>query len=136
MATDGTPAMVGTHKGLGYNIIVKKENECKQNRNNKLVFCHCIVLKQILCAKSVKFDYVVLGFTDCINFIEKRDLNNRIFMQIFKDFDADYDDLHYYCAVRWTSRGNMFGRFYSVMSEIIEFTNLKKCSLTKLEDEI
>ena len=136
MATDGTPAMVGTHEGSGHNIIVKKGNECKQNKNDKLVFCHCIVLKQILCAKSVKFDYVVLGVTDCINFIEKRDLNNRIFMQIFKDFDADHDDLHYYCAVRWTSRGNMFGRFYSVMSEIIEFTNLKKCSLTELEDEI
>ena len=37
----------------------------------KLVFCHCIVRQQSLCAKSVKFDLVVSVVTDCINFIKK-----------------------------------------------------------------
>ena len=29
----------------------------------------------------------------------------------------------------------MLERFYSLLLEIIEFTNLKKCPLTELEDE-
>ena len=66
---------------------------------------------------------------------KKRDLNNRIFKQVLKDFDADYDDFLYFCAVRWTSCGNMLGRSYSLLPEIIEFRNLKKCPLTELEDE-
>ena len=70
-----------------------------------------------------------------INFIKNRDLNNRILKQVLKDFEADYDELVYYGAVCWTSRGNMLGRYYFFLSEIIEFTNLKMCSLTELEDE-
>ena len=83
----------------------------------------------------MKFDHVLLVVTDCINFIEKRDLNNCIFNQVLKDFDVDYDDLLYFCAVCWMSRGNVLGCFCSLLSEIIEFTNWKKCSLTELEDE-
>ena len=97
-----------------------------------MVSFHCIVHQQTFCAKSVKFDHVVSVVTDCINFIKKRDLKNRIFKQVLKDFDADYDDLLYFCAVRC---GNMLGRFHSLLREIIEFRNLKKCPLTELEDE-
>ena len=92
---------------------------------HRLVSFHCIVHQQSLCAKSVKFDHVVSVVTDCIDFIKKRDLNNRIFKQVLKDFDADYDDL-YFCAVCWTSCGDMLGRFHSLLPEIIEFKNLKK----------
>ncbi|XP_076811806.1 general transcription factor II-I repeat domain-containing protein 2-like [Clavelina lepadiformis] len=127
VATDGAPAMVGKHKGLV--SLLKKEMGAKGIRHDGLVFCH------ILCAKSVKFDHVISVVTDCINFIKKRDLNNRIFKQVLKDFDADYDDLLYYCAVRWTSCGNMLRRFNSLLPEIIEFRNLKKCPLTEIEDE-
>ena len=59
----------------------------------------------------MKFNHVVSVVIDCINFIKKRDLNNRIFKQVFKDFDADYNDLLYFCAVRWASCGNMLGAF-------------------------
>ncbi|XP_077968777.1 general transcription factor II-I repeat domain-containing protein 2-like [Styela clava] len=64
-----------------------------------------------------------------------QDLNNRIFKQVLKDFDADYDDLLYFCAVRWTSCGNMLARFHSLLPKIVEFRNLEKCLLTVLEDE-
>ena len=60
--------MVGTHKGLV--SFLKKEMSAKEIRN-KLVFCHCIVHQQSLCAKSVKFDHVVSVVTFCLNF-EKR----------------------------------------------------------------
>ena len=102
VATDGAPAMVRKHKSL-----LKKEIDAGGIRPDRLVSFHCIVHQQSLCAKSVKFDYVILVVTDCINFIRKRDLNNCIFKQVLKEFDADYDDLLYFTAVRWTSCGNM-----------------------------
>ena len=125
--------MVGKHKGMV--SLLKKEMDAREIRHDRLVFFHCIVHQQSLCAKSVKFDCVISVVTSCINFIKKRDLNNRIFKQVLKDFDADYDDLLYFVAVRWTSCGNMLGRFHSLLPEIIEFRNLKKCPLTELEDE-
>ena len=98
VATDGAPAMVGKHKSVV--SLLKNEMDARRIRHDRLVSFHCIVHQQILGAKSVKFDHVVSVITECINFIKKRDLNNRIFKQVFKDFDADYDDLLYFCAVR------------------------------------
>ena len=84
VATDGAPAMVGKHKGLV--SLLKKELDAKEIRHDTLIFCHCIIHQQSLCAKSVKFDHVISVITDCINFIKKRDLNNRIFKQVLKRF--------------------------------------------------
>ena len=133
VVTDGAPAMIGKHKGVV--SLLTKEMDARGIGPDNLVSFHCIVHQQSLCAKSVKFNHVVSVVTDCINFIKKRDLNNRIFKQVLKDFDADYDDLLYFCAVRWTSCGNMLERFHSLLPAIIEFRNLKKCPLTELEDE-
>ena len=133
VATNGASAMVGKHKGMV--SLLKKEMDARGIRHDRLVFFHYIVYQQSLCAKFVKFDHVISVATSCINFIKKKDLNNRIFKQVLKDFDADYDDLLYFVAVRWTSCGNMFGRFHSLLLEIIEFRNLKKCPLTELKDE-
>ena len=91
VATDGAPAMVGTHKGLI--SLLKKKTNANRIRHDKLVFWYCIFHQQSLCAKFVKFDHVVLVVTDCINFITKGDLNYRIFKQVLKDFDVDHDDL-------------------------------------------
>ena len=133
VGTNGAPAMVGKHKRMV--LLLKNEMDARGIKHDRLVFFHCIVHQQSLCAKSVKFDHMVSMVTDCINFMKKRDLNNSIFKQVLKDFDADYDDLPYFCAVRWTSCENMLGRFHSLLAEIIEFRNLKKCPSTELEDE-
>ena len=85
VATDGAPAMVGKHKGMV--SLLKKEINARGIRHDRLVFFHCIVHQQTLCAKSVKFDHVISVDTSCINFIKKRDLNNRMFKQVLKDFD-------------------------------------------------
>ena len=111
VATNDAPAMVGKHKGMV--LLLKKEMDAREIRHDRLVPFYSIVQQESLCAKSVKFDHVVLVVTDCINFIKKRDLNNRIFKQVLKDFDADYDNLFYFCAVRCTSFGNMLGHFHS-----------------------
>jgi len=135
VAADGAlaPAMVGKHKEMV--SLLKKEMDARASRHDTLVFFHCIVRQQSLCGKSVKFNHVVSVVTDCINLIKKRDLNNRMFKQVLQDFDADYDDLLCFCAVRWTSGASMLGRFHYLLPEMTEFRNLKKCPLTELEDE-
>ena len=71
VATDGAPAMVGTQKRLV--LLLKNEIDAKGIRCDKLVFCHRIVHLQSLYAISVKFDHVLLGVTDCINLIFKKE---------------------------------------------------------------
>ena len=115
-------------------LLLKNEMDARGIRHDRLVFFHCIRHQQSLCAKSVQFDNVVSVVTDCINLIKKRDLNNRIFKQVLKDFNADNDDL-YFCAVRWTSCENMLGRFHFLLPKIVEFRNLKKSPSTEMEDE-
>ena len=61
--------MVGTHKGLV--SLLKKKMNAKGIKHDKLEFFHCIVHRQSLCAKSVKFDDVVSVVIDCSNFFKK-----------------------------------------------------------------
>ena len=89
--------MFGTHRALV--SLLKEKINVKGVTHDKLVFFHCIVHQQSFCAKSMKFDHVVLVVTECINFIKKRDLSNRIFKQVLKNFDVDYHELLYFCAV-------------------------------------
>ena len=121
--TNGALAMIEKHKSMI--SLLKKKMGSRGIRPDRLVSFHCIVHQQSLCTKSVKFEHMISVVTDCINLIKKRDLNNCVFEQVLIDFDADYDDLLYFSAVRWTSCGNMLGCFHSLLPEIIEFRNLR-----------
>ena len=70
VATDGAPTMVRKHKGMV--SLLANEMDARGIRHDRLVFFYSIVHQQSLCAKSVKFDYVVLVVTNCINFIKKK----------------------------------------------------------------
>ena len=132
IATDGAPAMVGSKKGLV--ALMKSEMTSKGINADNLVVCHCVIHRESLCAKSLKFDNVTSVVTECIKFIKRNDLNNRIFKHVLEEFNADYDDLIYYCAVRWTSTGNMLARFNSLLNEVAQFMEMKGRSVTELRD--
>jgi len=69
--------MVGKRKGMV--SLLKKEMDARGTRHDTLVFFHCIVHQQSLCAKSMKFTQVVLVVTDCINFINTFDSRRTIY---------------------------------------------------------
>ena len=69
VATDGAPAMVRKHKGMV--SLFRKEMDARGIRHNRLIFFHCIVHQQSLCAKSVKFDHVISVVTSCITLLKK-----------------------------------------------------------------
>ena len=63
-----------------------------------------------------------------INFIRSRSLNHRQFKAFLNEISAEYDDVTYYCEVRWLSKGKMLKRFYELINEI------KEKPLSKLSD--
>ena len=56
IATDGAQAMFGT--GIGFLVLLKSALREKSISDNKEIF-HCIIHQQNLCAKSLKFKYVI-----------------------------------------------------------------------------
>jgi len=48
----------------------------------------------------------------CINFIKSRSLNSRLLKKLLEDFKSDYNNLIYYCEVRWMSRSDTLTRFH------------------------
>ena len=63
-----------------------------------------------------------------INFILARGLNHRQFKSLLEEMNALYQDVVYFCEVRWLSRGAMLQRFYDLRNEIMTFLKQKKAS--------
>jgi hypothetical protein len=55
------------------------------------------------------------------NFIQSRALNHRQFKEYLSDLFSDYEDVSYYCEVRWLSKGQMLKRFYHLRQDIADF---------------
>ena len=66
-----------------------------------------------------------------INFVLARGLNHRQLleeMSLLEEMNAQYQDLVYFCEVRWLSRGAMLQRFYDLQNEIVTFLKQKNAS--------
>ena len=56
-----------------------------------------------------------------VNPILSHGLNHRQFQQFLLETQAEFEDLTYFCNVRWLSRGKMLQRFYALREEIATF---------------
>ena len=81
IATDGARAMSGT--GIGFVGLLKSALKEKNISDNIAIF-HCIIHQQNLCAKSLKFKYVMGLVIKAINFIRARGLNHRQFQKFLE----------------------------------------------------
>ncbi|CAM1292725.1 Uncharacterised protein r2_g183 [Pycnogonum litorale] len=107
--TDGAPAMAGERSGLS-TLICNKVSEEASNA----IKLHCIIHKQDLCAKHLKFDDVMKPVAKAINSIRSKALTHRQFQQFLRDIQAEYGDVIYHNDVRWLSRGSALQRFFSL----------------------
>lgn len=115
-ATDGAPAMIGKYRGF---IGLLKE-ECPAT-----ITMHCVVHRQHLVAKcisdelNVSLQYVIKA----VNTIKSKQkaLNTRIFRELCKDNDEDFETLVMHTEVRWLSKGNCLIRFLNLFNTVIEF---------------
>ncbi|KAJ0171369.1 hypothetical protein K1T71_012919 [Dendrolimus kikuchii] len=132
VCTDGAPSMVGLRKGF-IGILNEKATELNVQKDNLLVL-HCITHQQNLCSKSIRLQNVMNVVVKTINFIRSRGLNHRQFKTFLDEISAEYNDVTYYCEVRWLSKGKMLKRFNELRNEIADFMKIKDKPLSELSD--
>ena len=88
VATDGARAMIGNQKGFQGCLI--KELETTKTRNlPEIIWCHCIIQQESLCAKALVFNDVMDADISAVNFTRARALNHRQFNQLMEEIDAN-----------------------------------------------
>ncbi|XP_026326221.1 general transcription factor II-I repeat domain-containing protein 2-like [Hyposmocoma kahamanoa] len=132
VCTDGAPSMVGLRKGF-IGILNEKATALNVQKDD-LIVLHCIIHQQNLCSKSIRLQHVMDVVVKTINFIRSRGLNHRQFKGFLDEISAEYNDVTYYCEVRWLSKGKMLKRFYELRNEIADFMKIKDKPLSELSD--
>jgi hypothetical protein len=66
-----------------------------------------------------------------INFIKSCALKHRQFKEHLADIFSEYEDVSYYCEVRWLSKGQTLKRPYDLKQVIADFMYIKGTQLTK-----
>jgi hypothetical protein len=133
ICTDGALPMVGARKGL-IGIVHERAIELQIHPENLTNF-HCIIHQLNLCAKSIKFMNVMDVVVASINFIKSRALNHHQFKEYLADLFLDYEDVSYYCEVRWLSKGQMLKQFYDVRQDIADFMDLTGNTPNQVKDD-
>ncbi|KAE9523112.1 hypothetical protein AGLY_016499 [Aphis glycines] len=122
VATDGAPAMVGRHRG--FIAFLKKEVP-------GILAVHCVIHRQHLVAKNLSdrlhqsLRYVI----SAVNKIRSNSLNDRLFAQLCKDNDEEFNRLILHTEVRWLSKGACLNRFWNIFESILEFLEEKNVDL-------
>lgn len=130
ITTDGAPSMIG--KNIGMVSLLKNKLEA---RKREIFQFHCIIHQQNLCGKDLGMDHVMKVVVTAVNFIKNRGLNHRQFKAFLSDIEAEYQDLIYYCEVRWLSRGKTLQRFSELIEEIKTFLSVKNKLIKELTDD-
>ncbi|XP_018015681.1 protein ZBED8 [Hyalella azteca] len=113
-AADGAPSMVGRHCGFIY--FLKKAVP-------GVLTVHCVIHRQHLVAKNLsgRLHKSMSAFITAINYIKVHAPNSRLFRQLCTDNDEEFERLFLHTEVRWLSKGNCLGRFYSLFDTVVEF---------------
>ena len=127
--------MVGPHKGA---IAVLQTHVASLGFFNTIIKLQRIIHQEVLASKVTHLDMTGLMSTvvKIINFVLARGLNHRQFRSLLKEMNAQYQDLVYFCEVRWLSRGAMLQQFYDLRNKIVTFLKQKNASfgIDKLGD--
>ena len=113
---DGTPAMIGQHRGF-VNLI-------EQKIMHPLMKLHCIVHHENLCAKisNSALNDVMSTVTKIVNFlVERSAITHRQFRSLLEEIESSYRDLPLHCTVTCLSRGKVLLRFVKCLVEIKAF---------------
>ena len=125
--TDSAPAMIGSHKGA---IAVLQNHVASLGFSNTIIKLQRIIHQEVLASKVTHLDMtgVMPTVVKIINFILARGLNHRQFKSLLEEINAQYQDVLYFCEVKWLSRGAMLQRFYDLRNEIMTFLKQKNAS--------
>ena len=121
VTTDGAPSMTG--KESGFVTLLRKK--AMDNSGSDLIHYHCIIHQEALVARVLNMNDVMKIVVKCVNFIKKTGLNHRQFKTFLEECNAEHEDVVYFAAVRWLSKGATLMRFFLLRNEIAEFMNAK-----------
>ena len=126
---DGAPSMTG--KESGFVTLLRKK--AIDNSGSDLIHYHCIIHQEALVARVLNMNDVMKIVVKCVNFIKKTGLNHRQFKTFLEECNAEHEDVVYFAAVRWLSKGATLMRFFLLRNEIAEFMNAKKQDVPELK---
>ena len=117
-AVDGAPAMFGRYRGFISHL----------KKHVPGVFAiHCVIHRQHLVAKnlSARLHESLQLVINAINKIRGNSLHSRLFSQLCKENDEDFNRLLFHTEVRWLSKGLCLTRFFSLFETILDFLATK-----------
>ena len=126
LSTDGAPAICG--KTIGAMALLQ------EHIGRKIIINHCIIHRQVLCRKVLKFDHVMLVVVSIINCLQTRKLKHRLFTLFLEEADSEYGDVVYHADVRWLNRANVLQRFIALKPEISKFLETEPKEFFELND--
>jgi hypothetical protein len=106
ICTDGAPAMIGLRGGFIARMKEKSPNA---------IGTHCVIHREALASRTLTSDMndkpaITIKI---VNFIKASALNSRLFAKLGENMDSENQNLVFYTAVRWLSKGNMLSRVYN-----------------------
>ena len=133
ITTDGVPSMVRKNKGAV--SLLQKHMKNNEINNNNIVKLQCLIHQEALCAKVASLKNILDVVLKTVNFILSRGLNHRQFRQLLLEAESQYDDLLYFCNVRWLSRDDMLHRVYRLREKIATFLEQKNINAAEFRDQ-
>ena len=130
VTTDGAPSMCGSRQGL----VKLLQNKASKLGNNSVMQFHCVLHQETLCAKSLKMENVMPVVTKMVNFIRSKGIRHRQFQNLLRSLEADFEDVLYYCEIRWLSRGKVLKRIFELKDEIQQFMEGKGYPVAEFND--
>ena len=114
ICTDGAPSMVGAVKGF-LSILRRKWQHIQVD--------HCFIHREALACKVLPFKLqeVLSLVIKIINSIKSKPKQSRLFADICKEFEEDFEKLVFYTDIRWLSRGNALRRFFELRESVLEY---------------
>ncbi|XP_076069196.1 general transcription factor II-I repeat domain-containing protein 2-like [Oratosquilla oratoria] len=122
VTTDGAPAMVGEKRGAASLLVRHCEAAGYTQPINMM---HCIIHQESLCAKSTNLVDVMSDVVKVVNSILSRSFNHRQFQVLMDEVNVHYNDLLYFCEIRWLTLGTMLSRLCDLQQEITTFLRQK-----------
>jgi hypothetical protein len=106
-------------QNVGLCVLIDWDLNAYTGRN--LMKRHCMIHRQVLCSMILSMPEVVPAVTKLVNCITSNSLSQRHIRAFLKAGDSEYDDVLFYCDIRWLSRGKMLLTVYELRNDIMQF---------------
>ena len=130
VTTDGAPSKCGSRQRL----VKLLQNEASKVGNNSVMQFYCVLHQETFCAKSLKTKNVMSVVTKMVNFICSKGFHHRQFQNLLSSLEADFEDVSYYCKIRWLSRGKVLERIFKLKDKIHQFMEGKGNPVAEFND--